>query len=348
MGVVKFCPVTDAAGSGVVVLGWFPWVSAGVLQGSDRRRAPLASFTPTNRRLRLSKRRHLSAHRAQYRDWYGSRAVPVDNNSAYGAAHRHTGRVVEDARQGIQSVELAMRVLAGLEKARGPASLSEVASLAGLYPSKVHRYLVSLARSGFVEQEPSGRYTLGPAARRLGVEALRRGDEVSIATKYAVALRDTTQHTTNVATWSDAGPVIIRWDYGAYPLPITVRVGSTLPLADSSVGLVYLAHLPPALSRPVLRGQQKRGETSSVSWDAIEPALTQVRRDGYAATAGGVIPGLAALAAPVLGPGLGVTLVVSIVLPSNALTASVRSDLVTHLLQTTAAITGDLGFELAE
>lgn len=71
-------------------------------------------------------------------------------------------------------------------------------------------------------------------ARRVGVEALRRSDEVGPATGHAVALRDRTQRTANMATWSDAGLVIIRWDHGAYPLPVTNRVGSTLPCSTPS------------------------------------------------------------------------------------------------------------------
>lgn len=237
-----------------------------------------------------------------------------------------------------------MLVLTALEQARGPVPLSDVAKLAELQPSKVHRYLVSLVRTGLAAQEqPSGHYTLGPAARRVGVEALRRGDEVSIATGHAIALRDRTQHTTNLATWSDAGPVIIRWDYGAYPLPITVRVGSTLPLLDSSVGRIYLAHLPAALTRPALRAQQKRGETSSIGDTELGELLDEVRRCGYSLTTGGVIPGLSAIAAPVFASGPGVALALGFAVPTHALTPSVTKVLVARLCAAAADITQDLG-----
>jgi DNA-binding IclR family transcriptional regulator len=237
-----------------------------------------------------------------------------------------------------------MRVLNALEQARGPVSLSDVAKLAELYPSKAHRYLVSLVRTGLAEQEqPSGHYTLGPAARRLGVEALRRGDEVGIATRHSAALRDSTQHTTNLATWGDAGPIIIRWDYGAYPLPITVRVGSTLPLLDSSAGRVFLAYLPQALTRPALRAQQKRGETSTVGDEELAHVLQDVRESGFSVTTGGVIPGLSAIAAPVFGSGLGVALVMCVAVPTFVLTPGVTKSLVSSLKKAASAVTHDLG-----
>jgi DNA-binding IclR family transcriptional regulator len=227
--------------------------------------------------------------------------------------------------------------------ARGPVQLSDLAKLAGLYPSKAHRYLVSLVRTGLAEQESAGRYTLGPAARRLGVEALRRGDEVSIATKHAIALRDETQHTTNLSTWGDAGPVIIRWDYGAYPLPITVRVGSTLPLVDSSVGRVCLAYMPSPLTTPVLREQQKHHQTSTPDKTELDELLQDVRDNGYSVTIGGVVPGLAAIAAPVFSTGIGVALVLGITLPINALTKKTEAPLVAELTEAATAITRDLG-----
>jgi DNA-binding IclR family transcriptional regulator len=256
----------------------------------------------------------------------------------------HTDLMTRDDRQGIQSVEVAMRVLTALEQARGPVPLSSLAKLASMPPNKAHRYLVSLIRVGLAEQEqPSGLYTLGSATRRLGIEALRRGDEVSIATTHATALRDQTQHTTNLSTWSDAGPVIIRWDYGAYPLPITVRVGSTLPLLDSSVGRVYLAHLPTTLTAPALKAQQKRGETRSMPREEVQAVLADVREAGFSLTTGGVIPGLSAIAAPIFASGPGVALVLAIAVPTHALTPAVKRSLVKDLTSTCLAITKDLG-----
>ena len=89
-----------------------------------------------------------------------------------------------------------------LERGRGPLALSEVARRSDMNPSKAHRYLVSLVRRGLASQDVNtGLYDLGPTARHLGVEALRRADAVSTASAYAVDLRDETGHTVNVAVW---------------------------------------------------------------------------------------------------------------------------------------------------
>src|SRR5580693_4893509 len=111
--------------------------------------------------------------------------------------------------QGIQSVEVGAQVLRALETGRGPLALSEVARNCAMHPAKVHRYLVSLVRAGLASQDArTGQYDLGPAARHLGMEALRRTDAESIAAAYTSRLRDQTGHTTNVAVWTEAGPTV--------------------------------------------------------------------------------------------------------------------------------------------
>ena len=245
-------------------------------------------------------------------------------------------------RQGIQSVEIAMTVLDALERGGGPMSLTQIAHASGMGASKAHRYLVSLGRAGMVAQSrSSGLYDMGPALRRLGAESLRRMDEVGLVSQYIPGLRDRTGHAVNLAVWGDHGPVIVRWDYGAYALPITVRVGATMPMLTSSVGRVYLAHLPRSLTEPVLRAQE--ADTGAGSTHEINAVVEEVRRLGYARTSGGVIPGIASVAAPVLTTGDSLPLVVALALPERAASEEVLRDVTAALLEATAAMSAELG-----
>lgn len=248
-----------------------------------------------------------------------------------------------DARQGIQSVELAMTVLRALEEGRGPMSLTQLAAASGMGASKAHRYLVSLGRVGLVTQSrSSGLYDMGPSLRRLGMEALRRMDEVSLASEHLPGLRDRTRHAVNLAVWGEHGPVIVRWDYGSYALPITVRVGATLPMLSSSVGRVYLAHLPETLTGPVLRGERESGTHADVPDAEIARIKETVLRDGVALTSGGVIPGVTSAAAPVFTAG-SLPLVVAIALPAREATDEVLAAVTAELRSTTTAMSAELG-----
>jgi DNA-binding IclR family transcriptional regulator len=236
-----------------------------------------------------------------------------------------------------------MQVLLSLERGAGPMSLTQLATQSGMQPSKVHRYLVSLGRVGLVTQSAtSGLYDLGPSLRRLGAEALRRMDEVGIASDYLSGLRDRTGHAVNMAVWGDAGPVVIRWDYGAHVLPITVRVGATLPLLSSSVGRVYLAILPEIVTRPLVT--QRSGDQSHLTAEEIDRIRAEVRRDGYATTAGGVIPGIFSLAAPVYTTGDVLPLVVSIAVPERLALPKTLKSLTAELLSTTRVMSEALGW----
>jgi DNA-binding IclR family transcriptional regulator len=235
-----------------------------------------------------------------------------------------------------------MTVLQALERNAGPASLTQLAGLSGMQPSKVHRYLVSLGRIGLVSQSPSSAlYDFGPAMRRLGAESLRRMDEVGLASDYLPGLRDRTKHAVNLAVWGDHGPVVVRWDYGSYALPITVRIGATLPLLTSSVGRIYLTHLPATLTDPITQRQQ--GEFTD---EDVQQIREDVLRDGFATTSGGVIPGVTSIAAPVFTTGESLPLAVALALPAAHATPDVLRDITTELLDTTRAMSAEIGHQV--
>jgi DNA-binding IclR family transcriptional regulator len=232
-----------------------------------------------------------------------------------------TEKAEASSQQGIKSIEVGARVLRALERGRGPMSLSEVAKRSDLHPAKAHRYLTSLTRTGLASQDAgSGLYDLGSAARALGVEAVRRSDSVRTASTFAVELRDETGHTTNLSVWSEGGPVLVGWDTGAHVLPIVIRLGSTLPMLDSAVGHVFLAHLSTAATAPVVKAQQHQGATHRMTAAEVEELRRTSRDAPFAHTVNQMIFGLAALAAPVFGAGGGVELALGMVLPGGLAT----------------------------
>jgi DNA-binding IclR family transcriptional regulator len=246
--------------------------------------------------------------------------------------------------RGIQSVEAAMRVLEAIERLGGAAPLSRVAAQAGIGPSTAHRYLVSLTRTGLVAQNPAtGWYDLGPAARRLGLEAVRRVDDVSLAGTAAAALRDATGHTVNVSVWGETGPMIVRWEHGRYPLPIMARVGTPLPLVETSVGRIFLTYVPEALTQPVLRNQQEHQFSTRPAPDVLATILDEVRQSGTSTTVGGVIPGLVVLAAPVFGAGGALSAVLGILLLTGMAAPTTVSAVGRQLTAATDKASIDLG-----
>ncbi|HEY3605527.1 MAG TPA: IclR family transcriptional regulator [Sporichthyaceae bacterium] len=250
----------------------------------------------------------------------------------------------QDERQGIQSVENAMAVLVAMEHGGGPMTLTQIGAASGMAPNKAHRYLVSLGRVALVSQDPStGKYDLGPAMRRLGTEALRRMDTVGIATAHLLGLRDRTGQTVGMHVWGEHGPVLVRWENGNELLPMIVRIGATLPLLSSSAGQVFLAHLPAAMTDPVIRASRRDGLTD-LDDAAVGRLKDQVRRDGVAVTVNAVVPGMGVIAAPVLTAEAVQMLVVLVSFPSRKAKPTLMRTLTAELLRTVAAISADVGY----
>jgi DNA-binding IclR family transcriptional regulator len=111
-------------------------------------------------------------------------------------------------RRGIQSVEIAFRILTVLQTAERAMALKDIASLADLTASAANNYLVSLVRVGLAAaDEKPGCYRLGPAALSLGVRAIQQIDGFEIVRREVTILRDTTRRSAAVTTWSDDGPI---------------------------------------------------------------------------------------------------------------------------------------------
>src|ERR1700733_16306068 len=86
------------------------------------------------------------------------------------------------SQQGVQSIEVGGRILQALARAPRPQMLRDLAAAAGMPAAKAHRYLVSFARMGLVEQQAdTGLYDLGSFALELGLGALARLEPVTLA-----------------------------------------------------------------------------------------------------------------------------------------------------------------------
>ncbi len=222
---------------------------------------------------------------------------------------------------GIQSAEIALDVLTRLAELGGALSVSELGRSLDMPRAKVHRYLVSLERRGYVEQDAaSARYRLGPQALHTGLAALADVDFVKLAAGGLDGLSAAIGQTVFISVWGQHGPTIVQWRDARLPVTVNVRVGSVLPLLNSATGRVYAAWLPETLALPralaewdALLGQDadaERRRDAARALGAAEPprdpaaALRQqwqaTRQRGYASVSGHLLHGIDSAAVPVL------------------------------------------------
>lgn len=208
----------------------------------------------------------------------------------------------EGPRRGIGSAEKAIDVLVALTDAGRAVPLRDLARATDLPASLVHRYLSSLVARGLARQDAvSGFYDLGPLAIRMGAAALSRVDSLGRAMEIMPELCRKTGLTVQLNVLGDRGPVIVRWQRSEVPFLTTLAVGATLPLTRSATGRVLLAFLPPALAERLIgRDAATRHEQDRPDQAQLASRLAMIRDQGFDTADSTVIPGLAAISAPVL------------------------------------------------
>jgi DNA-binding IclR family transcriptional regulator len=250
-------------------------------------------------------------------------------------------------RLGIQSVEIASRILAAMADALQPLPLKDLARRSGMPAAKVHRYLVSLTRTKLVAQDSvDGRYSIGPGAIALGLAGLHSVDAVRIASSCLGDLRDASGETAVLAIWSGTEPVIIRIEESSRPVFMNVRVGSTVPLLRSAVGLVFAAYRSEEEMRGLI-AKERRTIGPARGKGTVEERLARARRLGLGMVDGDLVPGVTALAAPIFDHRA--RIVASVALLGNPEHLEARADSpAARLLKATAAtISERLGYRRA-
>jgi DNA-binding IclR family transcriptional regulator len=208
----------------------------------------------------------------------------------------------QKAQQGIQSIEVGARLLEALAQAAQPQMLRDLAAAAEMPAAKAHRYLVSFARMGLVEQQTeTGLYDLGAFALEIGLSALARLEPVTIAAPVLSELCRETGQTAALAVWANQGATIVRWLGADTPVAASLRVGSVMPLTRSATGGAFLAFLPEETTARWVRkeiAEHVRKGLTPASLEDVERVTAQTRKQGFARTSD-FIPGISGVAAPV-------------------------------------------------
>jgi len=181
----------------------------------------------------------------------------------------------ETVSKGIQSIEIGARLLDVLIETRRAMRLKELAERAGMSPSKARMYLVSLIRTGLIEQgEATGLYAPGPKAMRLGVVALGRNDVLSAARGLVESLGKELGQPVILSGWDDDGPVVLIVSGSPEALPIVFRTGVRPPLYTTATGAVFLAFMNKAVADPLLAA------CPSGDREALDHMIDEARRQG--------------------------------------------------------------------
>lgn len=219
-------------------------------------------------------------------------------------------------RQGVQSIEVGLRLVKLLAERAQPLALKDLAAGAHMPAAKAHRYLVSLIRAGMAEQDrESGRYRLGPLALDIGLSALRQVDVLKFGGEALADLRAAIDETVLLAIWGNKGPVVARWEESTRPVATNVRAGWVMPMLNSATGRCFAAYLPAAATAALLEAEIEQRPDERARYPA---RLDEIRAHGLARVEGDLLRGVASVAAPVFGQGGGIVAVIAALGPQGA------------------------------
>jgi DNA-binding IclR family transcriptional regulator len=250
----------------------------------------------------------------------------------------------------VQSAEVALGLLRVLVEARKPMMLRDLAEGARMPPAKAHRYLVSLAREGYVEQEGAGGvYDLGPYALELALACLARIDYVRIASDALHELCRRVDETAVLAAWGNRGPVFVRWEEPSHPVATNVRVGSVIPVLASASGRVFASFLPPEIVDPFIADELKvigrsRNAKRPGSRAEVDTLLAKVRRDGLSRVTGDMLSGVNAISAPVFDHRRRVVLAITVLGDAGRFDSSRNGPIARAVRETACAVSRRLGY----
>jgi IclR family transcriptional regulator, acetate operon repressor len=245
------------------------------------------------------------------------------------------------------TVDKALELLNLFTQARARIGLSEIARLAGLDKATVHRMLGSLAKHGLLEQDQhSKHYRLGAGTLRLA-----RNREASFPTAAMVEdiLQDLTAKTgeTSHASLIAGGQLAtIGLVAGKKSIHVTLDAGEALPFHATASGLACLAFLPPAHFNIVLKRKLAAYTPhTAVTPEAVESAVQNVRKHGYAISDQSFESDVFGIAAPVFSDVGYACGAIAVATPAHRMTHDIEAEILGHVLNAALALTRRMGAE---
>jgi IclR family acetate operon transcriptional repressor len=196
----------------------------------------------------------------------------------------------------------ALRLLALLAHEGRPLSLAELAATLALPKATAHRICEQLVELRFLARDVQERsFSIGPSLHRLAYDTLNHGLVRGLRHEVLAVLVGRIGETCNFTTFDRAQVLYLDRVEAAWPLRLSLDVGSHVPLHCTASGKLFLAFMP-APEREALIAQltlQRMTPATLVSGKALRAECERISKAGYSCDREEFIAGLIAVAVPV-------------------------------------------------
>lgn len=239
----------------------------------------------------------------------------------------------------VRSVVRALSILNAIDG--GSKGISTIAKELDLSKGTIFDLMKTLESMGYVVQEKeSEKYRIGPALRRLAASATANVDIVEVARPHLQALAD---ESGEVAQMGKREGFAVLYVFRANSRKVTrmlalnSQVGRLSPLHCTSMGKLFLAHMPEAELAQFLQTTELTAytERTLTKEQELRAELQRIREQGYSLNLGEFEDGVSSVAVPVLRADGRVIAGVNVAMPSVRL-ASDKIPLFRQKLQAAA------------
>jgi len=247
----------------------------------------------------------------------------------------------------VQVLDRAFRILDALAESGSGMSLTEIAEGLLLHKSTVHRLIMVLEASRFVERNPAtGKFHLGSRVMELGLSAVSQLDIYGIAGPHLRTLVSETGETAHLAVLRDGEVVSLVSAESNKTLRTPVTVGTRTPAHCTSLGKAILAFGPEEYVLQFLKGRTLKAYTRKTitSSSRFKAELRAIRARGYAVDNEEREVGLRCIGAPVCNGAGEVIAAVSIAGPAFRITDDRITTLAGAVVRTAARMSASLGY----
>jgi len=251
---------------------------------------------------------------------------------------------MEKTASGVQSLDRALNLLELLADAGGSMRLAELEAATGLPLPTIHRLIKSLVHNGYVRQEPSKRYVLGPRLIRLGETASRALG--SFARQHLIDLAARIGETANMAVLEGDAVVYVAHVPSEHSMRMFTEVGHRVHPHCTGVGKAVLAQMRDAEVLDLLRRTGMPAKTPRTHTDphALLSELNEIREQGWAVDDAEQEIGVRCIAVPLTGaPTLAA---ISVSGPSGRITMGRITEIAPIVQEAAARLVDDLHGDL--
>ena len=182
-------------------------------------------------------------------------------------------------------------------------NLSTVANELGTSKSTAHRHLRTLEGRGYLVEGETG-FRLGLRFLDLGESTKRSNSAYRLAGEKVTELAKQIDERVQFMVTEHGQAVYVHQESGPHAVEADTYPGKHVPIHASAAGLAILSELPAEKVNCIIerRGLVELTPKTITNRETLDQTLENIREQGYSLNDQGIIEGLRAVGAPVLGP----------------------------------------------